>query len=301
MGKHVFTIVVAVVIGVSLLMYLFSYQVRTNEVALVQTFGEAAEEASPAGWHFQWPWPIQEVRRFDNRLQVQEGPLAETPMNEQYSILTSVCVGWKIGNVREFNKSFGGSKDPMGQCWAELEKTVRDRTNGVLGQYNLSDLVNVDPKQIKYDEVESKIRDAAAEAAMDLYGVELVLFKIRRLELPDSVRNQVYLRMRTERQAEAEEIRRKGETEADSITAAANSERDAILARAEREVERIRGEGDAEAAKFYDEFKKDPNLAVLLRKARALKKTTEEATTIFLDTTVPPYDLLAGDVDKVEK
>ena len=44
MSKHVFTVVVAVIIGVSLLLYMFAFQVRESEVAVVLRFGKPAAQ-----------------------------------------------------------------------------------------------------------------------------------------------------------------------------------------------------------------------------------------------------------------
>src|SRR3989337_2916156 len=97
MGRHAFTIVVGVIIAASLLLYMFAFQVRSNEVAMVLTFGRPETEIPSPGYHFKWPWPVQEVRKFDNRLHVREGRLEEGRTRDGYNIITSVFVGWRIG------------------------------------------------------------------------------------------------------------------------------------------------------------------------------------------------------------
>ena len=58
-GKHFFTIVVAVVIASALLLKMFMFQVRTDQVAIVLTFGRQTAKDIEPGPHFRWPWPIQ--------------------------------------------------------------------------------------------------------------------------------------------------------------------------------------------------------------------------------------------------
>jgi len=291
MGKHVLTIVVAVIIAASLLLYMFAFQVRTNEVAVVLTFGRPEERIYEPGYHFKWPWPIQEVRRFDNRLHVREGRLEESYTRDRYNIITSVCVGWKIADRFKFNRNFGASKDPIESAWLDLREIVRDRTLAVLGQHDLRDLVSVDREKLRYDEIESKIVAAADEAAQETYGIQVALLKIKRLELPDSVKQKVYDRMTSERMREAQTTKSEGEQAAAVIKANAESQRDQILALARSEAERIRGEGDAEAARYYKVFAENPELAIFLRQIRALREVAKDKTTVILDTTTPPFNL----------
>lgn len=293
MGKHVLTVVVAVIIGLSLVLYMFAYQVRSSETAIVLTFGKPGESIPEAGYHFKWPWPIQEVRTFDNRVHVQEGRFEETLTADQYNVIVSLVIGWKISDVNTFNKNFGSFEDPIKQAWDNhLERIVRDKTLAVIGSSRLRQLVSTDFSQLKYDEIEADILNRAQLEAGSTYGAELTLAKIRRLELPQSATLKVYERMKAERGVEAQKIQSVGQEVADVIRGEAESQREQILALANSEAERIRGEGDAEAAGYYKVFTQNPELAIYLRKIKALRESTLENTTVILDTTTPPFDLL---------
>lgn len=293
MSKHAFTVIVAVIIAVSLLLYMFAFTVRQNQVAVVMTFGEPVdvEKLPPAGYHFKWPWPIQEVRTFDNRLHPAEGRITETYTRDRHNIITSVFVGWKIGDVLKFNENFGRAEDPIALGWASLDRIVRDKTLAVLGKHDLSELVSAD-KDPNYTAIETEIMDAAGQQASDTFGIKVEMVKLKRLELPESVTMKVYERMKSERAKEAQSITSSGQQAAQGIRSNAEAERDQILARAKSEAERLRAEGDAEAARYYGVFAKNPELAIYLRKIRALREATRENTTIIVDTTMPPFDLL---------
>lgn len=216
MSKHAFTVVVAVIIAVSLLLYMFTYTVRSSEAAVVLTFGKPVGKAA-AGMHFKWPWPIQEVRHFDARVIASEGRFEETRTVDGHNIITSLFVGWEIGDPIRFNQNFGRNEDPMAQAWANnLERIIRDRAWKVLGQHPLRDLVAIDPPP-KYDVVEKEIADEANGKAMELYGINIKMVKIKRLELPDSVTRTVYERMKAERNREANDIKKQGETDRKSV------------------------------------------------------------------------------------
>ena len=295
MSKHVFTIIVAVVIGLSLLFYLFSFQVRSTQVALVLTFGKPGDTLLEPGYHFQWPWPIQEVRRFDNRIHVQEGRFEETYTRDRYNMITSLCVGWKIGpkaaDVIEFNRSFGRGEYPIEEAWLKIEPIVRNQIMAILGQHDLRHLVSYQEEQLEYDDIESDTLKAASSQTLGTYGVEIVLLKIRRLELPASVTSVVYQRMRAERLKEASAKSEEGRTRASVIRADAAAKRKEIMALAQAEAEAIKSEGDKEAAKHFEVFAENPELAIFLRELRALPEILKERTTIILDPSESPIDL----------
>jgi len=300
MSKHAFTLVVAVVIGLSLLLYLFMYQIRTDEIAVVLTFGEAGEDLPAPGLHVRWPWPIQDVKKFDNRLHIHEGRIEETYTRDRHNIITSLCVGWKIVDAYKFNENFGRADDPTNQAWTEIERYVRNSLLMVLGQHNVYDLVSVKAEELKYENIEDTTRKMASEDARDTYGIEIVLLKIKRLELPESVTQTVYDRMKAERSEEATKISEDGRQKAAVIKAAAESKRDQILALAKAEAEKIEGQGDAEAAKYYQAFAENPELHKYLIQIDAIKKVTNDNTTVIVDTTTPPFNLLTEEPPQPE-
>ncbi|MBI4578859.1 MAG: hypothetical protein HY718_04100, partial [Planctomycetes bacterium] len=67
------SLVTGILLAVVLLLYMVTYQVRFTEVAVVRTFGRINQETgvnTEPGLYWKWPWPIQRVQTFDNRLQV---------------------------------------------------------------------------------------------------------------------------------------------------------------------------------------------------------------------------------------
>ena len=48
---------------------LFVFQVRQSEVAVVTTFGNPTRPITDPGAYLKWPWPIQKVDLYDNRVQ----------------------------------------------------------------------------------------------------------------------------------------------------------------------------------------------------------------------------------------
>jgi membrane protease subunit HflC len=115
---------------------------------------------------------------------------------------------------------------------------------------------------------------------------------IKKLGLPESVTQTVFERMKTERQLLITSIKSAGEAQSTRTRAEADSEAASTLAKADAEAIRIRGEGESKAAEALAEFRKSPELAVFNMKLDALEQMLKQRTTLVLDQTTSPLDLL---------
>ena len=80
----------------------------------------------------------------------------------------------------------------------------------------------------------------------DSFGVEIIDIRIGRTDLTEQVSNNVYQRMRSEREKEANLLRAEGEELSKEIVASADRQQTVIIAEAERTSSILRGEGDAQ-------------------------------------------------------
>ncbi len=129
----------------------------------------------------------------------------------------------------------------------------------------------VDLNNTVRQEIERTILVALSVEAKE-YGVEIIDVRINGVELPDDVTDNVFKRMRTERERVATELRSKGEAAYIEKVAEADSNRTILLATAYEEAEKIRGEGDAGAATIYGEaYGQDPEFYSFYRSLEAYK------------------------------
>ena len=63
-------------------------------------------------------------------------------------------------------------------------------------------------------------------------------------------------------------------------------------AQARAEAIQISGEAEAQAAKYYEVFKQNPELANFLFQRKALEGLLKENSTLILDPNTPPFNLL---------
>jgi membrane protease subunit HflC len=105
-----------------------------------------------------------------------------------------------------------------------------------------------------------------------------------RADFPEKNRNDIYQRMRSEREREAKTLRARGAEEATKIKAQADKERTVILAEGEQKAQTLKGEGDAEASKIYAEaFSQDAGFYKFYKTMETYKKTiSKDDTTVIM-------------------
>jgi len=282
MKKNLITIVIAAVLVVIFALLLFTFQVRQSEVAVLTTFGKpAANNIDQPNLYFKWPWPIQQVYRFDQRVQNFEDKYSENLTADNTMLLTSVYVGWKISDAKEFFPKFAGGSVEAAQ--RQLETMLRSAKAAVIGKHNLSDFVNADPKQLKLEGIEDEIKTAVqGELASQNYGISIDFLGIKKLGLPESVTQTVFDRMKSERTVLISEAQFKSAAERQAAD---------VLANAQAEATRIEGSGVAEAAKTLSVFQQNPELAIFQLQLEALKNSLNQKSTLIFDERTPPFSL----------
>ena len=99
------------------------------------------------GAYFKWPWPIQQVYKFDDRIQNFEDKFSENLTADNNNLITSVYVGWQISDAAAFLPNSRGGSLPAAQTM--LESMLRSAKIAVVGKHSLSDFVNADPKAVE--------------------------------------------------------------------------------------------------------------------------------------------------------
>ncbi|MFC1636370.1 protease modulator HflC [Planctomycetota bacterium] len=281
-------------IAISLGLYLVSFQVRETESCLVTTFGKATaeDEITEPGLYFKWPFPIQQVHKFDSRMRVFETESEETRTAGGEPIIVSTYVIWKIARPLEF---FNAIKTVTKAENELLRSRVRNVQNNAIGRHYFSEFVNSDKDKIQFKSIQDDMLADLQKAVADAkFGVDVKTVGIKQLKVSKDVSTAVFDRMKAERARRADAITSQGTGEATKITTDAKSKAEELIAAAEARAKRIRGKGDAEAAKHYDKLEENVELAMLLRDLEALQKILESRTTFVTPTDVAPFNLLKG-------
>ena len=303
-------LILGVVVAFIFCAILFVFKVQETEYAVLKRFGKSKTEIAPdgaervriydAGLRFKLPF-IEEVWRHDKRLHcydLKTGKTEETPTADDYQIIVTTFVLWKVGDGAEaytFLNALGTTE----LAETNLDELVRNSRNNVIGRHRLDEFVNVDESAVKIRDIEAEILADIRPLATKEYGIDIRHIGFRHVGFPESVTTAVFDRMREERKRLVEQYRSQGESDAAKIRAGADEDAARILAQAKAEATRIRAEGDKVAAESYAVFSQQPKLAAFLRKLEALRETmSDNKTTLIIDTNTPPYDLfLPGATD----
>ena len=198
MNRNVLTFAIGAVLVVVFALLLFVFQVRQSETAVVTTFGRPVRNITEPGAYFKWPWPVQRVYKFDDRIQNFEDKFNETLTADQNNLITSVYVGWQISDASAFLNHFRDGSVPAAERM--LESMLRSANIAVVSKHSLSDFVNADPQALKFDAIENEIEQAVQnELRTNECGIRLEFLGLKRFGLPESVTQTVFDRMKNER------------------------------------------------------------------------------------------------------
>jgi len=164
MKKNPLTIVIGILLIIIFGLWLFVFQVRKSEVVLITTFGKPTRTITePGGPYFKWPWPIERVYRFDQRIQNFDDKFDEALTSDHYNLLSMVYVGWKISDPQAFFPKFASGsvsetdRSSIFRAESTLEGLLRNAKSAVAGNHPLSDFVSADPTKLKFEAIEGEI------------------------------------------------------------------------------------------------------------------------------------------------
>ncbi len=157
---------------------------------------------------------------------------------------------------------------------ARLESIIDSSVRRVLGRETLASILTGEREAIN-----GSIRDEVNESVKSL-GIEIIDVRLRRADYPQATSQNIFNRMKSEREREAKEFRATGEEEAQKIRADAEKTRTVIVAEASRQAQELRGQGDSEAIRIYaDSFGRDPEFFSFYRSMQAYRKSIGESGT----------------------
>ena len=218
------------------------YTVDQRQNALVFQLGEVVSVKKKPGLYFKLPM-VQNVRFFDTRiLTLDAGDPERFITSEKKNVLVDSFIKWRVIDARQYYVSVGGDE---ARAEIRLNQTVNDGLRAEFGKRTINDVVSGRREDIM------KIIRAKADQDARTIGVQVVDVRIKRVDLPETVSENVYRRMEAERKEVANELRATGAAEAEKIKADADKQKDVIVAEAYRDAQGVKGLGDAKASALY--------------------------------------------------
>tara|TARA_B100000575_G_C23117184_1_gene645948 strand:+ start:160 stop:1035 length:876 start_codon:yes stop_codon:yes gene_type:complete len=237
--------------------------VNETKQALVLQFGDPRKVVTKPGLQFKIPF-IQDAVFIDSRLLNLDPQPEEMILSDQKRIIVDSFARYKIIDPLKFFQTVRNETTFSDRFGRIINAAVR----GVIAQYSLTSLLSQERINIM-SEIEKQIKINEKS-----FGVEIVDIRIGRTDLTEQVSNNVYQRMRSEREKEANLLRAEGEELSKEIRASADRQQTVIIAEAERTSSILRGEGDAQKNKILgDAYGLDQEFFDFLRTMQACKDT----------------------------
>ncbi|MCH1428933.1 MAG: protease modulator HflC [Alphaproteobacteria bacterium] len=246
------------------------FTVNQTQQALVLQFGEPKRIIQDPGLAIKMPF-IQDVEYYEKRvLSLIPQDAEEVILADQKRILVDAFARFRIANPLLFYQTV---RNEFG-ARARLESIIDSSVRRVLGSETLASILTG-----KRNEINNNIRDEVEQSVTSL-GIEIIDVRLRRADYPESTSQNIFNRMKSEREREAKEFRATGEEEAQKIRADAEKTRTVIVAEAAREAQENRGRGDSEAIDIYAEsFGQDSEFFSFYRSMEAYRKSIGESQT----------------------
>ncbi|MGS2723131.1 protease modulator HflC [Porticoccus sp. GXU_MW_L64] len=249
------------------------YKVQEQEQGLKLRFGRIVEPNIGPGLHFKLPW--EDVRKFESRVLTLDANKESFLTKDEERLQVDSYVKWQITDVETYYKATGGDETAAA---SRLEARVNDGLRNELSSRTLNEAVSGERDQLM-----EKLTSDLDSLSRETLGIKVVDVRVKRIDFPDTVSENVYRQMRAEREKEAKQYRSEGKEQAAAIRADADRQKVVIEAEAYREAEQLRGDGDAKAAGIYaDAYNKDPEFYAFLRSLEAYKQSFDNKGDMML-------------------
>ena len=257
-------IIIVLVIFIAFLTFTGAFFiVNETKQAIVLQFGEPRQVISKPGLQFKIPF-IQDAVFLDSRMLNLDPQPEEMILSDQKRIIVDSFARYRIVDPLKFFQTVRNEATFSDRFGRIINAAVR----GVIAQYSLASLLSEDRATIM-GSIQVIIKNEEKS-----FGVQIIDIRIGRTDLTEQVSNNVYQRMRSERDKEANLLRAEGGELSKEIRASADRQQTVIVAEAERTSSILRGEGDAQKNKILgDAYSLDEEFFDFLRTMQACKDT----------------------------
>lgn len=290
------------------------YTVDETKQVIITQFGKpVGDPVTDAGLKFKIPF-IQQVNPIEKRILEWDGAPSNMPTKDKLYIAVDLFARWRIVDplqyflrLRDERSAQSRLDDILGSETRnavakheliEIVRTTKDRQplrDASLSESDLNTLGGLVPIRKGRALVEEEIF-AAAAPKVQVFGIELLDIRFKRINYNESVRPKIYERMISERRQIAERFRSEGNGEAARINGNRERELNRIRSEAYREVEEIRGDADAKAtgiyAAAYNQSAESADFYEFQKTMDMYKSVLKTDSTLIMSTTSEAFEYL---------
>lgn len=234
---------IGILIGVSAVVVAVGASVtvtRQNEYKLIRQFGKVDRVISSSGISFKIPF-IESTQSLPKETLLYDLAASDVITKDKKTMISDSYVLWKISDPLKFAQTLNSSVE-SGE--SRINTAVYNATKNAISSMSQDQVIT---------SRDGELSDMVMEAIgtnMDQYGIELLKFETKQLDLPDDNKEAVYERMISERDNIAATYKAEGNSEAKVIRNKTDKEVAIQISDAKKQAEILEAEGEQEYMKI---------------------------------------------------
>lgn len=237
---------IAAAVAAILLLGLFASSVivtAENEYSIVRQFGRISRVIDRPGLSLKIPF-IQTMDTFPKQTLLYDLVPSEVITRDKKTMITDSYVLWRISDPMKFAQTLNGS---VMNAEGRINTAVYNALKNAISSMTQDAVITSRDGEL------SEMVLERIDAGMDQYGIELLMFETKQLDLPEDNKAAVYERMISERDNIAATYTAEGNSEAQVIRNTTDKEVAISISEAGKQAEILIAEGEAEYMKILSE------------------------------------------------
>lgn len=213
---------------------------QQNEYKLIRQFGKVDRVISSSGISFKIPF-IESTQSLPKETLLYDLAASDVITKDKKTMISDSYVLWKISDPLKFAQTLNSSVE-SGE--SRINTAVYNATKNAISSMSQDQVIT---------SRDGELSDMVMEAIgtnMDQYGIELLKFETKQLDLPDDNKEAVYERMISERDNIAATYKAEGNSEAKVIRNKTDKEVAIQISDAKKQAEILEAEGEQEYMKI---------------------------------------------------
>jgi membrane protease subunit HflC len=286
LGKKIALIVLAVAILILIPSSLvITYE---NEYSLIRQFGRVDHVIADAGISLRIPF-IQSVDKLPRQTLIYDLSSSDVITSDKKTMICDSYILWRITDPLKFAQTLNSS---ISNAESRLDTIVYNSTKNVISSTTQDEVITGRGGTLA-SAIMGNIGAVPAQ-----YGIELLTYEIKQLDLPSDNKAAVYERMISERGNIAATYTAEGSSEAQIIRNTTDKEVTVLLSDARKQAEILIAEGEAEYMRILSDAYANPSrqeFYTFVRSLDALKLSMQgESKTVFLSPDSPIAKIFYG-------
>ena len=261
---------------------------QQNEYKLIRQFGKVDRVISSSGISFKIPF-IESTQSLPEETLLYDLAASDVITKDKKTMISDSYVLWKISDPLKFAQTLNSSVE-SGE--SRINTAVYNATKNAISSMSQDQVIT---------SRDGELSDMVMEAIgtnMDQYGIELLKFETKQLDLPDDNKEAVYERMISERDNIAATYKAEGNSEAKVIRNKTDKEVAIQISDAKKQAEILEAEGEQEYMKILAQAYGEEDRSEFysfVRSLDALKTSMKgEGKTVILSADSPIAQIFEG-------